>query len=593
MGRLYKGFGVAIVTAADEEFSHLLFDLCHSLGAWARNLCVIDIGLSAATRGALAAMNVTVIAPPEDMFAGARLRSNYIKALYLRPSLPELVSTDLIMWIDSDCWVQREEAIPAYLDSAIAFPEKFTLCAILDVEYPRCIDDYLPYQERYREQYAALFGAPEAERLFGKAILSAGVFAARRTCPAWAAWRTTVSQVYRSDAAFERFDLAHMGEQLSLNVVLHRDHAYRLLNAEMNWHCHCSDVAREGGQVRIRPSGRIPAIVHLADLKNPPVVARYRRDRLFYERPGGRTGPDVRPQSCHAELVANPIAPPRTCVFTVLMGNVEALNEQPVAANSRLPFICFTDDPNLRSDSWDVRLVPRLFGADVVRSQRAVKIRPFDYLPEFDASLYIDNSVVLTKTPESFIEKNFPRSGFCLIQHSYRATVYDEFQEVAAQDLDKQNRIAEQFHHYLDDYPHILQEKPYWTAILLRDHRSPALRKMAETWLAHVHRYSRRDQLSVNLAFRLAGLTPDALRFDNFKSEYHVWPRKMRRQLDGLLPQPFDEAIFVPARIRALEVEKARLLGEKAELLKSTSWRVTAPLRGLARLFRAPFREET
>lgn len=607
MGQAYKGFSVAIVTAADEPFARLLLDLCASLGPWRQNLRVIDIGLGAATRDELARMNVKIQPAAEELFAGARLLNNYVKALYLRPRLPDLVAADIIMWIDSDCWLQRQDGITAYLDSAIEFPDKFTLCAMLDVDYARCIDDYWSYQERYREQYAALFGTQEAERLLGKAVLSAGVFAARRTAPAWAAWRATVSQVYRSDAAFTRSDLAHMGEQLSLNLVLHRERAYRILNAEMNWHCHCSDVVRDNGRVRILPSGRVPAIVHLSDIKTPAVVGRYRDNRLFYERTG-ESLPATSSAGTNAPEKSEGSIPSRICVYTCLMGESEKLNEQPAATASRLPFICFTDNPNLRSDTWDVRVVPRLFAADPIRSQRAVKALPFDHLGAFDASLYIDNTVLLKQPPDAFVEANFPQSGFCLSQHSYRATVFDEFTEVAAIGLDDQSRIAEQLEHYRLSYPDVLQEKPYWGAILLRDHRVTAVRKMLEIWFAHVQRYSRRDQLSVNLAFRLAGLTPKVLCLDNFESDYHVWPRRTlnpnapaasRGSLRaGALDDPVAaellrerqktaDLLATTARLdRALaesQHELAQTRHSRDALLGSKSWRVTAPLRKLAR----------
>jgi hypothetical protein len=68
----------------------------------------------------------------------------------------------------------------------------------------------------------------------------------------------------------------------------------------------------------------------------------------------------------------------------------------------------------------------------------------------------------------------------------------------------------------------VLKEKPYWTAILPRDHRDHKVRAMLEIWKAHVYRYSCRDQLSVNLAFRLAGLTPVALPIDNHASWFHT-----------------------------------------------------------------------
>jgi len=99
------------------------------------------------------------------------------------------------------------------------------------------------------------------------------------------------------------------------------------------------------------------------------------------------------------------------CVFTTLFGNYEPLNEQAVAMRSSIPFICLTDDPNLRSDSWEVRLLTTLFGMDPIRSQRALKLLPFDYLPEFDCSLYIDNTVCLTEPPERLVAQFNPEGG--------------------------------------------------------------------------------------------------------------------------------------------------------------------------------------
>lgn len=222
----YKGLNAAIVTAADEAFAHLLFDLCDSLKPWQPYLHVIDIGLSDATLKELARRKIEVATPPSDLFDKAKLRANYIKALYLRPSLPDLLPADIIMWIDADCWVQRQEAVSRYFDCALEFPDKFTLCAMLDIDYARCIEDYLAYQQGYRKQYEALFGADLAESLFCKAILSAGVFAGRRTSPVWGEWRSAVAGIYDGGLAFEDANLAHMAEQLSLNVVLHRTRKY-------------------------------------------------------------------------------------------------------------------------------------------------------------------------------------------------------------------------------------------------------------------------------------------------------------------------------------------------------------------------------
>jgi hypothetical protein len=75
------------------------------------------------------------------------------------------------------------------------------------------------------------------------------------------------------------------------------------------------------------------------------------------------------------------------CVYTALIGGYEVLNEQPIAATSSLPFICLTDDPELRSETWQIRRVEPLFGLDSIRSQREFKLRPHVHLPDFNCSI--------------------------------------------------------------------------------------------------------------------------------------------------------------------------------------------------------------
>lgn len=257
----------------------------------------------------------------------------------------------------------------------------------------------------------------------------------------------------------------------------------------------------------------------------------------------------------------------RFCVYTVLLDRYEPLNEQPMAARSGIPFICLTDNHGLTSASWQIRHAQPLFPLDPIRSQREIKLRPHAYLPEFDASLYIDNSVILSEPPELLFERHFPASGLLMLEHSFRSTILLEFLEVVRVGLDDPSRIFEQLNHYMAQCPEVLLDKPLWSGIMLRDHRNPKLRAMLEVWLSHVLRYSRRDQLSSRVALRQTGFAPDVLRLDNNCSWFHTWPHTAKRD--------HDKGKYHPS---ALLAPSLREPGQERLPFASARWRAAAAL---------------
>ncbi|HXT80131.1 MAG TPA: hypothetical protein VN702_11230, partial [Acetobacteraceae bacterium] len=241
------------------------------------------------------------------------------------------------------------------------------------------------------------------------------------------------------------------------------------------------------------------------------------------------------------------------CIYTTLIGDYEHLNEQPVAAQSDIPFICLTDSPALRSETWACRVVTPVFPRDPIRSQRELKIRAHVALPEFDRSIYIDNSILLRQPPERLLDFMRPGDEFLLAPHSFRDTVLDEFLEVSRLGYDDTTRIFEQLNHYTLSCPAMLEERPWWTGLMIRDHRSPRVRAVLEQWAAHVMRYARRDQLSVNVAFRAAGLAPTALPLDVIQSDFHSWPHTTGRDRARGGRDPAASQMPLGARVRELE----------------------------------------
>ncbi|MFS8037231.1 glycosyltransferase domain-containing protein [Xanthobacter sp. AM11] len=257
----------------------------------------------------------------------------------------------------------------------------------------------------------------------------------------------------------------------------------------------------------------------------------------------------------------------RACVYTCLFGGYERLNEQEVAADSALDFICFTDNPALTSRSWRMVVVEPVLPLDLPRSQRIIKLSPHAMVPDYDVSLYLDNSVILTAPPEAVIARYLGPSSLAAIPaHSFRATVADEFLEILRLGFDDGARILEQLNHYRLTEPEVLDTAPYWSAIMIRRHHHPQVIAAMELWLTHVLRYCRRDQVSAPVAFRRAGLAVERIAIDNGQSWFHRWPVALGRNRDAF---PFAPGLGqLPAEMLAGEWlrRKGELEGRIAEL---------------------------
>ncbi len=286
-------------------------------------------------------------------------------------------------------------------------------------------------------------------------------------------------------------------------------------------------------------------------------------------------------------------------VYTALIGEYEELNEQPVAANSDVTFVCFTDNLELESNSWEFRRIEPRFPLDSIRSARFLKVHGPELLSEFAESLWIDNSVLLRGDPADLLDAWLTDTDIALPRHSYRTSVLGEFDTVATQGYDDPARVYEQLIHYSTIRPAVLNERPFWTAILARRH-TPVVAETMQVWLEHILRYSRRDQLSVNFALSQTGIGVTAIEIDNWSSEWHQWPQLSKRKWN-VTQDRLAAALRIPsADIGRLE-NVVLQLADQIEALKrdaeeerkradayrtSTSWAVTRPLRAIREALR-------
>ena len=289
----------------------------------------------------------------------------------------------------------------------------------------------------------------------------------------------------------------------------------------------------------------------------------------------------------------------RRCVYTVLLGGYEPLLEQHIARTHDTDLICFTDRDVPAGSGWQVRHLDPILPADPNRSSRHPKLLPHVHLPDYDASLYIDNNVLLTVDPATMFEGLFPPgTGMAVFAHSWRPTLRDEFVEVVNVGKEAAWVRDEQLAHYEATDPEALDLRPVAGGFLFRRHADAAVQRAMELWWVHVLRYSRRDQLSLLVAARAAGLELVVHEVDNHLSRFHEWPRGANTSRDpgGGAPLPAGPEAVIAALEADVARLEARLVQERAhvetaiqaqvdavleEVRASTSWRITRPLRVL------------
>jgi hypothetical protein len=231
----------------------------------------------------------------------------------------------------------------------------------------------------------------------------------------------------------------------------------------------------------------------------------------------------------------------RRVVYTCLFGYSELFHDFEYEKDG-IDFVCFTDDPELRSDFWKIELLPRQV-LDPARAAKKIKALPHIYLAQYDWSLYIDNTVRLKAAPKRIFEEYLApaKSPLVCFRHFERDCVYDEAKVVLSLGFDPPERINTQMALYRHlGYP--AKNGLAKSALLLRQHQHPALQQVMNTWHEQVFCHSKRDQLS---------LLP-ACWFENFELEYLPvkfddyalldWPVIK----DNLrVPRDFDEALYL------------------------------------------------
>ena len=209
--------------------------------------------------------------------------------------------------------------------------------------------------------------------------------------------------------------------------------------------------------------------------------------------------------------------------------------------------ICFTDEPTMKSDVWDVRVVDRIY-TDGARQNRFYKILPHKHLKEYDVSVCIDADVLINKNINNIVEEHLREHNMSVLDHSIcgmsttgnlnrRDCIYDEAAFIKwlgdnhprKHYKDDMNIINNQMDKYKSDgYPP--KNGLARTTVIFRKHNEMDVIKTMEKWWSEYQYNSRRDQLSLPYSAWKTNFEYKLMPIDIDDNQYFQYMKKWRRQ---------------------------------------------------------------
>ncbi len=226
--------------------------------------------------------------------------------------------------------------------------------------------------------------------------------------------------------------------------------------------------------------------------------ARQAFDDLFRDIPAGQAGDDLLtgPQAQifagfggWAMLRAAPHS--RIVVYSVVTGAYESVKELAVKA-SGVRYLLFTDDPGLKSDTWEVVLLDDI-GVSARRAARIPKLLPHRFLPDHEISIYLDGSLTLkTGDLEGVIAQGLQGKDLAAYPHFERDCLYEEIEECLRLGKTQADKIGPLTRRLGDEgFPRHLGLVE--TAFLIR-RNTPEIRAFDEEWYGLLAEGEERDR---------------------------------------------------------------------------------------------------
>lgn len=191
-------------------------------------------------------------------------------------------------------------------------------------------------------------------------------------------------------------------------------------------------------------------------------------------------------------------------IYTVSTGGKDSISEDINTKGAKA--VCFTDDPTMKSEKWEIRIIPNLF-KDVRRDSRMVKMLPHIYFPEAKYSLYLDGNIICKVPLQRLIDEWLEDTDIAVFKHHTRDCLFDEADECIRLELDTREAIESHKMRYKGFPKH---KGLYQCGVILRRHTAK-IKRLNEMWWSEYCVGCKRDQVSFPYCLEKEGVAINAI----------------------------------------------------------------------------------
>ncbi|MEY8413827.1 glycosyltransferase domain-containing protein [Lachnospiraceae bacterium 62-26] len=213
----------------------------------------------------------------------------------------------------------------------------------------------------------------------------------------------------------------------------------------------------------------------------------------------------------------------RICVYTCITGDYD--NLQSIEKEEGIDYLCFTNNPKLKSDCWSIVNIEDDKELSDVGLSRKIKMIGHPVIAEqYDISIWVDGAIQIRGSVKSFLKDvcGLDRYNIACFRHRMRNCVYEEALACIVQrKADKKDIL------YLLDF---LEQERFprncglaECTVLVRRHNSAEVKQMMSLWFELYSKYVKRDQLTFPYCIYKLGIEVCWIESNVFDNPWFFW----------------------------------------------------------------------